>query len=225
MWKRLSVVCVILVLALAPLAALPPQVLSWLTGGDSAPQAQMESGVNQELILSMEQSIALLETQLTEAQAALNEAKKDSLISMAALAKSEKESQELKLELTRVQSDLELAKQLSPISELSYNNLKSDYDNLLVKYNEKAKESGEYFMEAVEHRQDNWGGLVGGGVVWDPTDGSLAATMDMGVRYKQWALVVGAEYRPSDWKLEVPDISDLSFSTGLQFFLLVFVLS
>ncbi len=58
--------------------------------------------------------------------------------------------------------------------------------------------------------------LLGAGATWDPNTGNLGATVDLEVRLNRFSLLVGAEYSPSEWLLEIPSMDDLSFSAGAQ---------
>lgn len=209
MWKRLSVFCVILVLALSSLGAWP----TWLTGEpESEGQLKLELKEKEAVILSQQEYIGQLETLLTESQEEsklLNEIQQNL---EKELSKWKSNYQTLENSLVRAKSEVDALKKLSEISET----------DSLVKQEEIADLSDtvvtvqEENVELYTKKKPDWGGLVGGGATWDPTSGNFGATMDMGVRYKNWALVTGVEWKPSEWKLEIPQFSDLSFSTGVQ---------
>lgn len=213
MWKRLSVLCVILVIFLVPLAALPPQVLTWLTG---------EIVGEDQLKLELENKEALIESQMqyiAELESLLEEQNKDSAMLVEKLQTSEEKvksletkSETLQRLLVASKSEIEQLKTLSEISKTDLEVKQEEIASLSEDIVTVEQENIEYYA----NERPDWGGLIGGGATWDPTTGLFGATVDMGVRYKNWALVTGVEYKPSVWKLALPEFSDLSFSTGVQ---------
>jgi hypothetical protein len=98
---------------------------------------------------------------------------------------------------------------LVPIAQVSQTVLKADYDLLLSQKTQKDLEAqgcwGDLIVantkiEALEGNK--WGGVIGAGVSYNPTVNSLAMTLDVGVRYKSWALTVGAYAIPNFAELE-----------------------
>ena len=209
MWKRLSVFCVILVLALSSLAAWP----TWLTGEpESEGQLKLELKEKEAVILSQQEYIEQLELLLTESQ---EDSKLLSEIQQnleKELTKWKSNYQTLESSLVRAKSELEGLRKLSEISETDSQVKQEKISSLSDTVVTVQEENVELFAD----KRPDWGGLLGGGATWDPTSGTFGATMDMGVRYKNWALVTGVEWKPSEWKFEIPSFSDLSFSTGVQ---------
>lgn len=200
MWKKLSVFCLILALALSPLAAWP----TWLTGEVASPEivevikevpveipvevikevvrevpVPSDSQEIQDLISSMKESAKLLEAEL-------NLLKTDLTDSQQTIEAQSKE--------------LEQQKKLQQTSKTSYDSLKSDYDKLLT-----SKEGPA------------WGGSVGGGVIWNPTANTFGANLNMGISYKAWGFHVGVNYEPATWALALPEMTDMSFTAGLSY--------
>lgn len=209
MWKRLSVFCVILALALAPLAAWP----TWLTGEPEG-ELQLKQALEQkeEVIQSQKVYIEQLETQLESSVQDLMKLAESSESLEAEVKLWQTKHQDLQILLAQAQSDTEQLSTLSTLSSVDSSEKVEEIASLEADIVTVQEENVELYAE----RQKAWGGLVGGGATWDPTSGRFGATVDMGVRYKDWALVVGAEYKPSDWKA-IPSFSDFSFSSGIQF--------
>lgn len=209
MWKRLSVFCVILVLALSSLGAWP----TWLTGKpESEAQLKLALKEKETVILSQQEYIGQLETLLTESQ---EDSKQLTAIQQnleKELARWKLNYQNLENSLIGAKSEVDALKKLSEISEVD-SQVKQEKISSLSDVVVTVQEEN---VELYAKKTPDWGGLVGGGATWDPTSGRFGATVDMGVRYKNWALVTGVEWKPSEWKFAIPSFSDLSFSTGVQ---------
>ena len=211
MWKKLSVCLLLLALALSPLAAWP----TWLTGEPQG-ELQLKQELEQvkaenKMLIEEKASLTLyienLENLLTEQEADLN-------LLLGKAEASERKAANLEKLLIASQSEIQQSKALSNLSSVDSKDKQDEIANLEDTIVTVQTENVELYAE--NKSQSAWGGIIGAGVVYDPT-GQLGATLDMGVRYNKWALVVGAEYRPSEWKLEIPSMSELSFSTGLQY--------
>ena len=197
MWEKLSVFCVILALALSPLAAWP----TWLTGEVNSPEivekiievpvevpvevikevvrevpVPSDSQEIQDLISSMKESAKLLEAELNLLKTDLTDSQKT---------------------IETLNKELEQQKKLLGTSKTSFDSLKSDYDKL-----------------AVSKEGPAWGGSVGGGVIWNPTANTFGANVNLGVSYKAWGFHVGANYEPATWALALPKVTDFSFMAG-----------
>jgi len=70
--------------------------------------------------------------------------------------------------------------------------------------------------EALVDNNNVWGGIVGGGTTWNPSSGDVGVTAEAGVTYNKWGFLFGTEWNPSSWKIEIPKLEDLKFSTGIQ---------
>jgi uncharacterized coiled-coil protein SlyX len=207
-------VLLLLVLAASPLAALPQQLLTWLSGGKEAAleptmvPLPLASGDQADLILSLQQSATELQTLLEQQKRDLDELKQKLSNSQATIESLSKSLTESKAELSKVN-------EFWQVSETSLSSLKADYDVLLAEYNKKVIEAGGLFAKAA--KQSDWGGMVGGGVTWDPTANAFGAAVDMGVRFKHVGIEAGAEWAPPVWTLSVPSLEDLKFSVGVKY--------
>ena len=212
MWKKLSVFLLLLALELSPLAAWP----TWLTGetqGELQLKQELEQVRTENEVLKQEK--ASLTLYIENLESLLTEQEKESIQLSEKAANLERKAANLEKMLIVSQSEIEQSKTLSTISNVDSKEKQDEIASLENDIVTVQTENVELYAENKSH--STWGGLVGGGVVYDPTTKALAATLDMGVRYNKWALVVGAEYRPSDWKLAIPSMSELSFSTGVQY--------
>lgn len=228
--KRFVVFSLLLVLVLGQLAAWP----TWLTG-----EPQGEQALRKELELEREKTQSLTEY-TAKLEILLGEYEKDSRTLEGKLVASQKRSAELEMSLQEVwasyekasqelvaseknlkelqvslQASLSEAEKLRLLSNLSETDAKKKVGEIAVLSSDLEISEGERY-ELVSKQLKSWGGLVGAGVIYDPWANELGVRIDMGVRYKNVALVSGVEFRPSTWDLLNLSHSDLAFSAGLQ---------
>lgn len=212
MWKKLSVFLLLSALVLSPLAAWP----TWLTGepqGELQLKQELEQVRTENEVLKREK--ASLTLYIENLENLSKEQEQDLALLLGKAEASERKAANLEKLLIASQSEIQQSKTLSNLSSVDSQEDQTEIASLENDIVTVQTENVELYAENKSHSA--WGGLVGGGVVYDPTTKALAATLDMGVRYNKWALVVGAEYRPSDWALAIPSMSELSFSTGVQY--------
>lgn len=189
---------VLLVLVLSPLAAWP----TWLTGAPKEPTVVEKIVEVEKLVeIPVEKIVEVKVPMDSQETLALIQSMKDSATQL------ETELNGLKAELTSSQKliealgkELKEQQKLSETSKASYDSLKKDYDKLLV-----AKKGPAF------------GGLVSGGVIWNPTAGTFGAEANMGISYRDWSFIVGLEYEPAVWAFALPSLTDISVKAGVQF--------
>lgn len=210
MWKRLSVFFVLLVLAVFSAGAF--SFLPIDSQDEQINRLELELESKEIEIQSQMDYIAQLEKLSSEQAKDLDLLVSKLEQSEARLKASETKSENLQRLLAVSESEIESLKTLSSVSRTDSETKQTEIADLTETVVEVETENVQLYTE----QRPDWGGVLGGGATWDPTTGIFGATVDMGVRYKDVALIVGAEYKPSVWKLALPDFSDLSFSTGLQ---------
>ncbi len=221
--RSIVILLVLSVLALQPLAAWAWP--SWLTNDVKTEEqvelttpAQVSQDGQAEKILSLEQYIKQLETQLAEQKVMQQTLDKTLEASGTKIADKEASAESLLTELVNL-------KNLQEISETSYKALKTDYDALKADYDLKVSESNDYFKALADSEaelaaidQSKWGGSVGASALLDPSEGKYGVGLSMGVGYDAWSLTVGADYYiPSGFTLSGFDYRDLDFRAGLRF--------
>jgi predicted RNase H-like nuclease (RuvC/YqgF family) len=210
MWKRLSVFFVLLVLAGFSAGAF--SFLPIDSQDEQIHQLKLELESRENEIRSQMGYIEQLEKLSSEQVKDLDLLVSKLEQSEARLKASETKSENLQRLLAVSESEIESLKTLSSISKTDSETKQTEIADLTETVVEVETENVELYKD----KNQDWGGLVGGSATWDPTSGRFGATVDMGVRYKNWALVTGVEYKPSEWKLALPQFSELLFSTGVQ---------
>ena len=207
MWKRLSVFFVLSVLVLSQVLALGSFFTEKL-GMDPDTEKeykiliaeyQATDKAQKAEIASLKQYIATLESQSEElAKDSIEQSKQEeSYVSQVNYYKKKVEA--LQSELTALQREAENSSSLLEIATIDSE--------------EKDKEI--QVLETTPVR-DPIVPLLGAGATWDPSTGNFGATVDLGLRMNRFSLLVGAEYSPSEWKVVIPSLDDLSFSAGGQ---------
>ena len=191
MWKRLSVFLTISVLVLSQLAAWP----TWLTG-----EPQNETELKTELALKSEQILSQKQY-ITELEMLLQAQSEDSTLLVTKLSNSRTTIKALSNSLNDSKSELNELKALWKIS--SVDSKEKQIDLSIV-------------TKALVDNNNVWGGIVGGGTTWNPSSGDVGVTAEAGVTYNKWGFLFGTEWNPSSWKIEIPKLEDLKFSTGIQ---------
>lgn len=207
MWKRLSVLFVFSVLVLSQVLALGTFFTEKL-GMDPSTKEGMERLLN-EAAEEIRQKDLEISSQ--------SEYIKNLEIQLKALSQ---DSQMLVSKAETLQSQLMFYQNKAKTLENSLAVLKSGAENsssllgiATTDSEEKDKEIKE--LETIPVRR-SVAPLLGVGATWDPSTDTYGATLDLGVRLNKFAFLVGAEYSPAEWKLEVPDISELVYSAGFQ---------
>lgn len=198
MWKRLSVLFVLLALGLSSVAA------AWLPFFPTEEQQDLSS-----LTAAVQEKEGKILSQLEYIDSLESRLEVLSKDSMTLVKKAESLQTEVvfwKQKAEALQSSLETlsakAETSSSLSELSE-----------IDSQEKDKEIQD--LETTSTRKP-FVPLMGAGATWDPTSGQFGATVDVGVRLDKLSLLAGLEYSPSQWSLEIPSMDDLSFSAGFQ---------
>ena len=221
--RSIVILLVLSVLVLQPLAAWAWP--SWLTGdAKTAEQVELEipvqasKGDQKAEILSLEQYIKELQTQLAEQKNIIKTFNETLEASGTTISDSGASAESLMTELMNLKTSLET-------SEISFNALKADYDVLKTDYDVKVGESNDYFKSLADSEaqlatinKTKWSGSVGASALLDPSEAKYGLGLTMGVGYNEWQLLVGADYYiPSGFSLSAFDFKDLDYRAGLQF--------
>lgn len=192
MWKNCGKLFVVLLLLLSLASPLAAAWLPFGLGkGDSA-QSQEDQAVT---IQSLRLLIKDLQTELDATKQILTNSQSDLQTLRTALTES-------KTLTAKLQSDLTARQSLLEASNANFENLKAEYDVLVAQASAAENESPIRY-------------LIGIGGAYTMLTGDISATATVGIGYKHWAITFGADWaKPS---LAVPDISDMTFRTGLQF--------
>ncbi len=206
-WRRLSVFFVLSVLVLSQVLALGTFFTDKL-GIDSTVEQGYKRLLDEaeEMRMSLEAEIGSLNDYITNLENQIEGFSKDSLTLAEKAEKLQTQvnfwkskSETLETSLVALQKEAEASSNLSGIAT--------------VDSEEKDKEIAELEKAPMSNR---FAPILGAGATWDPNTGNFGATLDLGVKLNKFSLLVGAEYSPSVWTLEIPSLADLSFSAGGQ---------
>lgn len=119
-----------------------------------------------------------------------------------------------------MKTELELLKGYTGLSEDDYDQKMGELVNLKDAYDQKAAEADEYYQDLVEaeaNEDKGFGGMFGGGAVFNPTSFTFDASLEMGVEFNGFMVKAGVIYPVGDVLTINFDPSKIRYSAGFQY--------
>lgn len=226
--KSIAILLVLSVLALQPLAAWAWP--SWLTGEDveqqaSMPLVQESKPEDLEKIQSLQQSIVDYETQLKNLIPVYNKYVQLEKELKTLLIENDLWQEDLKTSIQSLVASSTKLETLVPIAQEIQEQTKTEYDDVVIAYEEKAAESDEYFKDLADSEakldaatRTRWSGILGATALFSPDTMEYGVGVEMGIGFDAWTFKVGADYYiPTGFSLSGFGLKDLDYRAGLTF--------
>lgn len=117
--------------------------------------------------------------------------------------------------ISKLNSELEITKTLSGISQDDWDTQFAQYNELRTAYDDKVQEADEYYKKLLT-ADKGFGGMIGGGTSYDPADNSFDLQLEAGLEYNKVMITAGVSYPMEDVLVFNINPADFVYSAGFQ---------